>query len=234
MKALILAAGKGSRLGPAAAGLPKPLVDVGGSSPLERNVAWVAQLTPSVIWINVHAAADLVRARIGDVCGAVPVRYSHEPELLGTAGAWRKLAAEWGETSLVIYGDNVMRFDLTRLLLAHRAAGAIATVALFDPAVHRNTGPGGGRVELRDGSITRFVEGGASGLINAGAYALEPSLAEELAPGFLDFGHDVLPRLAAGGRLAGHVVEEDGYCLGIDTPERLERARAMQAREMSA
>jgi mannose-1-phosphate guanylyltransferase len=234
MKALVLAAGKGSRLGPAAAGLPKPLVDVGGCSPLERNVAWVAQLKPAVIWINVHTAAGLVRARIGDACGAVPVRYSHEPELLGTAGAWRKLASEWDDTSLVIYGDNFMRFDLTRLLMAHRAGGASATVALFDPVVHRNTGPGGGRAELRGASITRFVEGGASGLINAGAYALEPSLCAELAPGFLDFGHDVLPRLAAAGRLAGHVVEEEGYCFGIDTPERLERARAMHAQEMSA
>jgi NDP-sugar pyrophosphorylase family protein len=227
MKALVLAAGKGTRLGTAAGGLPKPLTAVGGTTPLQHAVAWVAAEGPECIWINVHEHAAVVRARIGRHKDAVPIRYSHEPELLGTAGAWKKLEREWSTTSLVVYGDNLMRFDLRALQTAHERSATLATVALFDPRRHANTGTAGGRARLRDGLITEFVEGGTDGLVSAGVYCLEPELAARLPSGFLDFGHDVLPDLARSGRLAGHVVEDGAYCLGIDDPERLEAARSL-------
>jgi NDP-sugar pyrophosphorylase family protein len=227
VKALLLAAGKGSRLSSAAAGLPKPLVDLGGITPLEHSLEWVMTFGVSCIWINVHDAAALIEGRIGNEYAGVQVRYSAEPQLLGTAGAWKKLEKEWSGTSLVVYGDNFMRFDLDSLLHAHRSLGTTITVALFDPAIHANTGAGGGRAEVNSGRISRFVEGGDAGLINAGAYFVEPALAMEMAPGYVDFGHDVLPRLATAGRVGAHVVEQSGYCLGIDTPERLAVARAL-------
>lgn len=235
MKALVLAAGRGSRLGSAAGGMPKPLVQVGETTPLQHVLAWVAGERPERIWVNVHDGGELVQARIGTEAHGVPVSYSHEPELLGTAGAWKKLEAEWTTVSMVIYGDNLMRFDLAALRATHARSGVLATVAVFDPQVHPNTGPGGGRVTLDGGRVTRFEEGGASGLINAGAYILEPALRERVPHGFADFGHDVLPGLAATGQLAAHIVEPAAYCLGVDTPERLESARRMIAsREVSA
>jgi mannose-1-phosphate guanylyltransferase len=227
MKALVLAAGKGSRLGGAAGGVPKPLADIGGVSPLEHNLRWLAGQRPERIWINVHEGAAVIRSRIGTDIAGIPISYSYEPELLGTAGAWQRLAEEWEETSLVIYGDNFMRFDLQALRSAHGAGGALATIAIFDPAVHPNTGSGGGRVVLHGDMVTAFEEGGSSGPINAGAYCLEPALLARLPSGFSDFGHDVLPGLAADGLLRGHVVEAAGYCLGVDTPERLARARRL-------
>jgi NDP-sugar pyrophosphorylase family protein len=229
MKALVLAAGKGTRLGAAANGVPKPLVDVGGATPLNHALAWVAAMRPERIWINVHDAATVVRERTGAAVAGVPVSYSYEPELLGTAGAWKRLEGEWDETSLVVYGDNFMRFDLQALLRAHRAGGALATLAVFDPARHANTGIGGGRLTLSGSRVTRFEEGGTSGLVNAGAYFLEPALRERVPPGFSDFGHDVFPGLSAAGLLVAHVVEDGAYCLGVDTPERLAIARHMLA-----
>jgi NDP-sugar pyrophosphorylase family protein len=229
VKALLLAAGKGSRLSAAAAGLPKPLVDVGGITPLEHSLEWVSEFGVSCIWINVHDAAALVAGRIGDEYAGVPVKYSVEPELLGTAGAWKKLEKEWTGTSLVVYGDNFMRFNLNSLLRAHRSLGTAMTVALLEPSVHPNTGAGGGRAEVSSGRISRFVEGGDAGLINAGVYFIEPVVASEMVSGYLDFGHDVVPSLAAAGRVGAHVVEESGYCLGVDTPERLALARRMVA-----
>jgi mannose-1-phosphate guanylyltransferase len=227
VKALVLAAGKGSRLAGAAAGMPKPLVRVGDTTPLEHNLAWVGEHARECIWINVHAGADLIRTRIGDMFNGVPIHYSHEPELLGTAGAWKRLEPEWTSTSLVIYGDNFMRFDLEALRVAHASRGGLATIAIFDPAVNANTGIGGGRVTLEDGMVTAFTEGAASGLVNAGAYCIEPGLAALMPDGFSDFGRDVLPRLAADGLLAGHLVEADAYCLGVDSPALLEAARRM-------
>lgn len=227
MKALVLAAGKGSRLAGAAAGVPKPLVDVAGDTPLQHNLRAAAGLAPEVIWINVHEGAGQITRAIGNTVRGVPIRYSHEPQLLGTAGAWKRLEAEWYDTSLVIYGDNFMRFDLDALLETHRRLECAVTIAVFDPAVHANTGTGGGRAQVRHGRVVDFVEGGADGFINAGAYFIEPAVATDLPAGFLDFGHDVLPGLARQGRLAAHVVEPGGYCLGVDTPERLARARAL-------
>lgn len=227
MKALLLAAGKGSRLGAISGGLPKPLTDVGGTSPLEHAVGWTAAERPECIWINVHTHANTVRERIGAMADGVPIRYSHEPELLGTAGAWKKLEGEWTDTSLVVYGDNLMRFDLGALMQAHARGGGLVTIALFDPEQHANTGSGGGRAVLENGRVTAFVEGGSEGLVNAGAYCLEPELRARLPHGFLDFGCDVLPILARHGELAGHVVERGAYCLGIDDPFRLSAARAL-------
>ena len=126
MKALVLAAGRGSRLGAASGGMPKPLTDVAGTTPLEHALAWLAPLDLERIWINVHEHAALVSERIGDSTGSVPVSYSHEQELLGTAGAWKQLEDEWTATSLVVYGDNIMRFDLADL---------IATLAMLDPVL---------------------------------------------------------------------------------------------------
>jgi mannose-1-phosphate guanylyltransferase len=227
MKVLVLAAGKGSRLGAAAGGLPKPLAGMGGTSPLEQNLRWVAGERPERIWINVHEAADVIESRIGAEVLGVPISYSREPELLGTSGAWKRLADEWTGMSMVIYGDNFMHFDLGSLRAAHAAGGAPATIAIYDPAVHANTGVGGGRVALSGSAITEFVEGGSSGPINAGAYCLEPELLELVPSGFSDFGRDILPRLAAAGRLRAHLIERTGYCLGVDTPERLQLARRM-------
>ncbi|MGH7463875.1 MAG: nucleotidyltransferase family protein [Longimicrobiales bacterium] len=227
MKALLLAAGKGSRLGAVSGGVPKPLVDVGGTSPLQHAVSWTAAERPECIWINVHTHGDRVRERIGSAIDGVPILYSHEPELLGTAGAWKKLEEEWTETSLVVYGDNFMRFELRALQAAHARGGGLVTIALFDPARHASTGTVGGRAVLENGRVTEFIEGGGDGMVNAGAYCIEPELRGRLSHGLLDFGHDVLPRLALQGELAGHVVEEGAYCLGIDDPARLSAARAL-------
>jgi mannose-1-phosphate guanylyltransferase len=235
MRALILAAGKGSRLGGAGGGLPKPLVPVRGRPVLERNVAWVASAGVADVWVNLHAGADAIRKALGDGSRfGVRLHFSYEPDLLGTAGAWLKLRDEWDDTSLVIYGDNYMRFDLDAFLAEHRRNGATGTVALFDPAVHAHTAAGGGQARLDvSGRILEFREGGEADeerpVVNAGAYLLEPEAAQFMAEGFLDFGHDVLPGMAAAGRLAGHVLEPGSWCLGIDTPERLRLAESLGA-----
>jgi mannose-1-phosphate guanylyltransferase len=158
------------------------------------------------------------------------VHYLYEPELLGTAGAFANLRRQHGlreGTGLVVYGDNLLRLDVAALLADHREHDAACTVALFDRAVHRHTGIAGGRVELAaDGRIVGFVEGagapspGIRDLVNAGVYAIEPEVTALIpAAGASDFGRDVFPAmLAAGDRLYGHVLEEGGYCLGLDTP----------------
>lgn len=232
--ALILAAGKSTRIQAVASDRPKPLIVVAGETVLERNVRQVAAAGVRDVWINLHYRGEQIQALIGD--GArfgVRVRYSWEPELLGTAGAAKKLegALGWG-TFLVVYGDNLTALDLGALVAQHRARGALATLAVFDRERVPNTGLAGGRVVLdAGGRVREFVEGAAlaSPYVNAGVYALEPGVLAAIPAGaFADFGRDVFPRLLVeGARVDAFPI--DGYCLGIDTPEGLARANALVA-----
>jgi len=231
---LVLAAGKSTRIAGVARGLPKPLLPIQGTPILGRNLQWLAESGIRSVWINLHHEPELIREAVGDGSRwGLALRYSHEPTLLGTAGAWKWLEAHWTATSLVVYGDNLLRFDLERFLATHRSNGALATIAVFDPVRHANTGMAGGYVEMDErGRVMQFVEGSrpagdAPMYVNAGAYLLEPELREGIGSGFQDFGKDVLPALAATGRLCGYLLEPDGYCLGVDTPESLRVAQAL-------
>jgi NDP-sugar pyrophosphorylase family protein len=230
--ALVLAAGKGTRIASVAGGVPKPLLEVAGRTLLGWNLVWLAESGVKEVWINLHHEADRIRGAVGEgVEHGLAVRYSYETVLLGTAGAWRELLPQWRGTSLIVYGDNLMRFDLERFLGEHRYSGVMVTAAVFDPGRHAHTGTGGGRARIEGGRIVEFVEGGAGSdlPINAGAYLLEPSAAAWIGEGFQDFGHDVLPALATAGRLRAHMIEESGFCLGLDTPERFAEAERLVA-----
>ena len=232
--ALVLAAGKSTRIAGVAGGGPKPLLPIRGQAILTRNLEWLAGEGIRSVWINLHHQPDRIRDAVGDGSRwGLEVRYSVEPEILGTAGAWQRLAAEWRTTSLVVYGDNLLRFGLGAFLDRHRDTGALATIALFDPDRHANTGIAGGHVALdAGGRVRRFVEGtrpAGSGpfYVNAGAYLLEPAMRAHIEPGFQDFGRGVFPPLVAMGRVFGHVLEPTGYCLGVDTPESFKAAQAL-------
>ena len=230
VQGLVLAAGRSSRIAGDLDGRSKLLVDIGGETVLERNLRWVAASGVREVWINLHYRPEEIRTAVGDPRRfGLQVRYSEEPELLGTAGAFRVLAPYWRDAVLVVYGDNVSRFALRALLERHRTGGAMATLALFDSRLHANSGIAGGRVLVENGRVVAFVEGGGAdlSLVNAGVYVLDPGLVEYVREGGApDFGRDVFPALlAAGQRIDAHLIEPDGYCFGIDTPDALARTR---------
>jgi NDP-sugar pyrophosphorylase family protein len=224
-KALVLAAGLGSRIRSVAGGLPKPLMPFAGAPVLAHTLRWLAASGVRDVWINLHYGADQIRGAIGDgESFGLSIHYVYEPALLGTAGALANVAEAVTEPMLVVYGDSLVRCDLDALEGAHRSSRAEATVALYDRGRHPHTGIAGGRVRIDDaGWITAFVEGvGCStGLVNAGVYVVEPSILDLIAPDQLtDFGRDVFPAMLGHGRpLRGWVMEAAGYCLGLDTPE---------------
>ena len=231
---LVLAAGKSTRIAGVTGGGPKPLLPIRGQAILARNLEWLAREGIQAVWINLHHEPDQVRGAIGDGRHwGLQVRYSPERDILGTAGAWKHLEEHWTATSLVVYGDNLLCFSLDGFLRRHRETGALATLALFDPARHPHTGIAGGHVAVQaDGRIASFVEGrrppgGGPFYVNTGAYLLEPEMRVLVGAGFQDFAKDVFPPLVAAGRLFGHVLEPAGYCLGVDTPESLRAAEAL-------
>jgi NDP-sugar pyrophosphorylase family protein len=228
---LVLAAGKSTRIQPISGGVPKPLLVVRERTILERNLSWLAQSGIDSVWINLHYRPEDIQDAIGDGSElGLQVSYSLEPEILGTAGAYKNLESHWKGPTLVVYGDSLVRFDLTKLLNAHKNPNADVTIALFDQQTHLHTAIAGGRVVMDNHNrIIEFVETGAgemsrSTLINAAIYLLEPEILDLIPPDtFYDFARDLFPKmLAEGYYLQGHLI--DGYCLGLDTPESYAKA----------
>jgi NDP-sugar pyrophosphorylase family protein len=228
-KAVVLAAGKSTRIAPVARGLPKPLIEIQGKAILLRNLRWLAEAGIKQVWINLHYRPEAIRQRVGGESElGLRVHYAYEPEILGTAGGVREIASGWTETFVVVYGDSLVRANLKLMQQAHRESHAAVTIGLFDRTQHPHTSIAGGTVSLSgSGRVISFDEGiraGSSPLVNAGLYLLEPEIVARIpARSFCDFGRQLFPRLLASELpIQGHLIE--GYCLGIDTPEAYRRA----------
>ena len=233
MKAMLLAAGEGRRLRPLTADLPKPMVRVGGRPILEYNVRLLAQHGINELVINLHHHPEAVSSYFGDGRRwGVSITYSYEPELLGTAGAVKRVAQLFTETFFVLYGDNLTTCDLERLLAYHRCKGGIGTVVLH----YREDPTASGIAEL-DGTdrITRFLEKPHreevfSHWVNAGLLVLEPEVVDYIpADRPSDFGRHILPTLLADGQaLYGYRMSEPLWW--IDTLADYERLQILVER----
>lgn len=228
MKALVLCAGKSTRIESIGKGKPKPLIELGGQSILSRNLLWLSQSGITDIWMNLHYRPEEIISHVGDGSQfGVSVKYIREPEILGTAGAVKNLSSEWSDTFLVVCGDNLFNFSLELFYQSHKNNKASATIALFNREQHLHTGIAGGQVVLSGQLIQNFIEGNREKLspyVNAGAYFLEPSVLNLIpAQMMYDFGKELFPKMVQNGeKIAGHII--DGYCLGIDTPESYHNA----------
>jgi mannose-1-phosphate guanylyltransferase len=233
MKALVLAAGEGTRLRPLTADCPKPMLPIGGQPLLAQIVLLLKQHGVTDIAINLHYKPwSIVRyfgqgRRLG-----VQIHYSLEEELLGSAGAAKRLEWFFDEPFIVFYGDVYTDMDLSELIATHRQRGGLITMALY--AVDNPTECG--IVELDDHlRVLRFVEKPAadqvfSRLANAGVLLVEPEVLGLIPPDQrLDFGHDVFPMLLAKGQsLVGYPTE--ATVIDIGTPDNYLRAQEVAVR----
>jgi mannose-1-phosphate guanylyltransferase/phosphomannomutase len=229
MRALILAAGEGTRLRPLTLERPKPMLPIGGRPILEHLIALLRRHGVTEIAINLHYRPDAILDHFGsgDSFG-VSLTYSHEENLLGSAGAARRLAWFFDGPFLVLYGDVLTDLDLSALVNRHRATGAAVTLALYRVADPSRCGI----VELTDDNrIRRFIEKPRpeqtfSDLANAGVYVVEPSVLAGVPAGRpFDFGLDLFPRLLERDfPLYGFCLP--GYILDIGSIERYRQAEA--------
>jgi mannose-1-phosphate guanylyltransferase/phosphomannomutase len=232
MRALILAAGEGTRLRPLTLDRPKPMLAVGGRPILEHLVKLLRTHGVTEIAINLHYKPEVITRHFGDGSRfGVQLTYSTESRLLGSAGAAKQI--EWflgskAEPFLVLYGDVLANIDLGALVEFHADSRGVGTLALYEVEDPSRCGI----VEVEpDGRITRFVEKPAPNMLtgnlaNAGIYVLEPEVLLTIPSGrAVDFGGDVFPNLlAAGHPLYG--VRTDGYLLDIGAVERYSQAEA--------
>jgi NDP-sugar pyrophosphorylase family protein len=231
MNAMVLAAGRGTRLAELDLGVPKALVEIGGEPLLARQLRYLHANGVGRVVVNAHHLSEAIEsfaAEYRSAAGGPELVVLVEPALLGTAGGVRNALDQLGEGAFVVlYGDVLFEQPLEPLVRSHRERGALATLAVYESdSLH-----GKGVISAdASGRITGFVEHGdfepgARGLVNAGLYVLEPALVAALQPGLpADFGHDLFPAaLARGDHLAVHMLAAP--VLDVGTPADLRRAR---------
>jgi len=234
MKAMVLSAGLGTRLGELTRDAPKPMLDVDGRPLLEHICRHLGSQGFDQIAVNLHFMPEVIRNHMGDGdrCG-VEITYSQEPKLLGTAGGLKNVEAYFddADTLLVHYGDVLTDQDFGEMLAFHRRSKAMATM-LVHRREHSNSVVG----MATDGRVTAFLERPNdaqrrtvdSPWVNSGVCICDSQVLDLIPPGqFCDLARDVLPELVAGGRLFGFPLS--GYRCAVDSPLRLQEARAAVA-----
>lgn len=221
---VILAGGLGTRLGALAEGLPKPMVPVGGRPFLEHVLRQLArQGFPGALLLVGHRA-EALRSHFGDGEGVgLALRYSQEPEPLGTGGAVKLAAALIPERFLLLYGDLYRDFDYQGFCARHDQALAVYPyVPGLTTIACANVGlDGEGR------RVRRYLKGDpAAGLahVDAGFGVFRRAVLDLLPEGRSSFEERVYPALAAAGSLEAELVDRD--FLDIGNPDDLAHARS--------
>jgi mannose-1-phosphate guanylyltransferase len=227
---MLLAAGEGRRLGSITLKDPKPMLRVLGRPILEHNLRLLAHYGITEVVINLHHSPAAITDYFGDGSAwGMKLTYSYEKQLLGTAGAVKRIESFFREAFVVIYGDNLTTCDLNALAEKHRSTSALATLALF----HREDVSASG-VALLDAQdrIEGFIEKpGAqevpSHWVNAGVIIFQPQVMQFIPDDHpSDFGFDVLPKLIAHGLpVFGYRMTEELWW--IDTPEAFTQVRSL-------
>lgn len=221
-KGMILAAGRGTRLGPLTEKLPKPLLPVANRPVMAQAIAALQRVGIMEICANVsYRGEQIVQAFGDDTVEGVQLHWQREQSLTGTAGGLKGMQCHLeDELVVVIAGDAMLDVPLSPLVAAHRAAGAfasLATMAVDDPSQY------GVVVSQPDGHIVRFQEKPAPGTeisrqANTGIYLFEPEIFSLIpADTFYDFALNVFPAILER-KLPFYAFPVEGYWTDIGNP----------------
>jgi len=219
VRAMILAAGLGTRLRPLTLEIPKPVVPVLGRPLCGYAMEFLRSHGATEFLLNLHHGPEAVRERVDAwAAGRFPVEYAFEPEILGTGGGIVN-AREFlrGGTFVAANSDVIARFPLEEALSRHRETGALATLVLFPDPAKRYT-----PVRVReDGRIAGFGEEAPAGAFEGfftGYQIVEPELLAHIPPGRPSciVRETYAPLIARGGPV--HAFLSSGSFLDFGTP----------------
>lgn len=223
MRALLLAAGLGTRLRPITDSIPKCLVPIHGRPLIDIWFDLLADAGIERIVVNTHYFAATVVDHVASSPHRDRIELFHEDELLGTGGtmiAARHLLGD--DAFLLAHGDNLTTFDLPQMQQRHaqRASDIAITMLAFRTDDPSSCGILESDAENRVLAMHEKVENPPGNLANAAVYIVEPDVAEyaaSLGRDFVDFSTDVIPHFM--GRI--QMVETTGYHRDIGNPESL-------------
>lgn len=232
MKAIVLAAGIGSRLGELTKNAPKCLLPVADRPLLDYWCETLAEAGVTDVFINTHHHAAQVREFIQTKPHGLRFVEGYEETLLGSAGTLHS-AKEFlsdGERFFIIYADNYVELDLSKLARFHIEKNSPPLVLVAYPTTEPTRC---GILEIdQNGLVVSFEEKPAqpkSNFANSGIHVATPELfgwVPETKPA--DIGFHVLPQLV--GKMYGYVTDE--YIQDIGTPEAYAAVRARRERNL--
>ena len=246
MKAMVLAAGLGTRLRPLTYEIPKPMVPVLDRPVMAHVVDLCRRQGFDQLIANVHYLPDTIRDYFGEA-----LDYRYEERLLGTAGAVRKARDFFADDLIVVISGAVLTdVDLTKMVERHRSTGGVATLSVKQVDDVREHG-----VVLHgaNGRVSAFQENphpdeALSSLGNCGIYCFDPGIFDYFPDTeFADWANDVFPVLlendvpfyiheideywndiASPGDLRAGVFDALGGALALDVPESAPTPRDAQ------
>jgi len=218
MKAMILAAGKGTRVRPLTYDLPKPMIPVLGKPVMAYLIEHLAKHGVTEIMVNVAHLHEKIEEYFGEgEQFGVQIGYSFEGYTkedgevvavpIGSAGGMKKIQEFGGffdDTTIVLCGDALIDLDLKAALLEHRRKGAMATVITKEVPWDKVSSYGV-VVTDKDGRITQFQEKpkqeeALSNFISTGIYIFEPEVLDLIPSGVeFDIGSQLFPLLVEKG-----------------------------------
>jgi mannose-1-phosphate guanylyltransferase len=230
MKALLLAAGFGSRLGGITKLTPKPLIEVGENSILAFCLEELSQSGVTEVIINTHYLAEQIEAFLDKYRTPLHVTLSHEENLLGTAGTLKKhMSKLLDDDFIVMHADNYFTDSLSNFVYAHksRKVGNFGTLGTFE-----TQSPEGCGVLLlnSDKTIREFhekVENPPSKIASAAIFVLTPEVRDpllQLREDENDISRHLIPRIMSG----LFTFNFEGLFVDIGTPEGLKLANAYE------
>ena len=223
MKALLLAAGFGSRLGKVTALTPKPMVKVGNKPMISFCLEQLAEAGVNEVVVNTHYLANQIEEFLSRYEGPLKINVSYEEKLLGTAGTTKK-HFEYLATDdfIVMHSDNYFVSSLQDFVRAHkiRKVGKYGTLGTFQAADPKSCGV---LVLNSDKTILEFhekVENPPSSIANAAIFVFTPEIREalfHLDSDIPDLSKHLIPKIQ--NDLYTHHFE--GLFVDIGTPEGL-------------
>ena len=226
MKAVILAGGKGSRMGTMVDEVPKPMLLICGKPVLEYQIELLRryEIREIIIIVN-HLKGKIIEYLGNGSAFGVNISYYEETEPLGTVGGIKAIENQLSEDFMVLYGDVLVNMDLNRLVQFHFEKKGIATLV-----VHPNDHPYDSDLLDCDKNylITGFYpkphEPGKyyRNLVNAALYIFNPKLLDFLTPNVkADFGKDIFPELVKKEKFYAYNTPE--YLKDMGTPGRIQK-----------
>ena len=204
MKALIMAAGYGTRLEPLTLAVPKPMVPIVNLPTMQHNIELLKRHGIKDITANIHYHPEQIENYFGDGdCLGVNLTYSYEEDLLGTAGGVKRMTeiSRVNDTFLVLSSDALTDINIKHIIEYHKKKKALVTIAL---AKMEEVSQFGVVVHDADGKITGFQEKpkpeeAKGDQVNAGIYIFEPKVLKMIPDGPYDFGKQLFPELVEKG-----------------------------------
>lgn len=228
MKAMVLAAGLGTRLRPLTDKTPKALLLVDDRPLIEYSLKLLQKHGIREVVINLHHLGDLIQRELGDGSRfGLRIHYSWEPKILGTGGGVKKASRFFeGESFLVLNSDVLIDVDLRALHRHHKKKKALATMVVRERAADSNFTP------VWVGRADRILGFGAEPPRKTGLRPLMYTGVQYLDPKFLDFlprdreacliRQGYQPAIDAGQKISGYLY--GGYWNDLGTLERLRQA----------